>query len=345
VKRAAVSATALGLSRNEDGRRFPHAEDPAILEDLRSEVMDVLIGGQWEQPWRAYELQALTDVEIEHLVERGLMTPGFAEGTGEGRGFAVYGEGQASLEVNGVDHLRVLGFRDGDQLDSLWSLLNSVDDRLETVLSFAFDPRWGYLSARPRQSGSGMRAYATLAVPALMLTGRLAGVAVELVGQGLGISPLWSGAGGVVQVSNVSLQGKPETEILAQVSEVCAGIVERERSVRKMLLRENPIQTRDQIGRSLGTAQQAWSVSFLEAVNLVSAIQAGRELRLVEGSGLATESAFGLMTRLQSAHILVDYMDGTTGCLESPEIEEQRAQIMREMFGDSSVRPQERRDV
>ena len=118
------------------------------------------------------------------------MTPAFAEGTGEGRGFAVYGEGQASLEINGVDHLRVLGFRDGDQLDALWSLLNLLDDQLETVLSYAFDPRWGYLSARPRQAGSGMRAYATLLLPALMLTGRLAGVAVELVGQGLGIAPL-----------------------------------------------------------------------------------------------------------------------------------------------------------
>jgi protein arginine kinase len=345
VKRPIVTATGLGLSRNDAGRRFPHTEDPAVLEDLRSEVVDVLTGAQWEQRWQVYELEALSDVELDHLVERGLMTPVFADGAGEGRGFAVYGEGQASLEINGVDHLRVLGFRDGDQLSSLWSLLNALDDQLEAVLSYAFDPRWGYLSARPRQAGSGMRAYATLVLPALMLTGRLAGVAVELVKQGLGISPLWAGAGGVVQVSNVSPQGKPEIEALAQVSEVCAGIIERERSVRKMLMRENPILTRDQIGRSLGTAQQAWSVSFLEAVNLVSAVQAGRELGLVQGAGLAAESAFCLMTRLQPAHIVVDYMEGKTGCLESPEIDEQRARIMRETFADSSVRPQERRDV
>ena len=338
MKRPAVVASALGLTRNEASRRFPHAEDPAVLEDLRSEVVDLLTGGQWQEPWRVFEVEALSEVEVEHLVEQGLMTPGFAEGTGEGRGFAVYGEGQASLEINGVDHLRVLGFREGDRLPSLWSLLNSVDDQLETMLSYAFDPRWGYLSARPRQAGSGMRAYATLTVPALMLTGRLAGVAVELVSQGLGISPLWSGAGGVVQVSNVVPQGKPETEILTQVSEACTGIVERERSVRKMLLRENPVQTRDQIGRSLGTAQQAWSVSFLEAVNLVSAVQAGRELGLVEGSGLGAESAFGLMTRLQPAHIVVDYMEGRTGCLEDPEIDEQRAQLLREVFADSSIR-------
>ena len=57
MKRPAVTATALGLSRNEAGRRFPHAEDPAVLEDLRSEVVDVLTGGQWEQRWQVYELE------------------------------------------------------------------------------------------------------------------------------------------------------------------------------------------------------------------------------------------------------------------------------------------------
>ena len=345
MKPGAVTASALGLSRNESGRRFPHVEDGAVLEDLRAEVLDVLAGGQWDERWHVYDLEALSEVEVDHLVERGLMTPAFLDGEGEGRGFAVYGEGQASLEINGSDHVRVLGFRNGDQLESLWSLLNLLDDRLETVLSYAFDARWGYLLARARQAGSGMRAYATLLLPALMLTGRLAGVAVELVNQGLGMSPLWNGAGGVVQVSNIGPQGKPEAETLKQVSEVCAGIVEKERSVRKMLVRESLLQTRDQVGRALGVAQQAWSMSFLEAVNLISAIQAGRELGLVEGSGLSSESAFSLMTRLQPAHIVVDYMDGKIGCLESPEIDEKRARMMREVFADSGLRPQEKRDV
>ena len=85
----------------------------------------------------------MSSVEIDHLVERGLMTPGFAESVGLGRGFAVYGDGEASLEINGDDHLRMLGFRAGGQLGLLWSLLNRLDDRLETVVSYAFDPRGG----------------------------------------------------------------------------------------------------------------------------------------------------------------------------------------------------------
>jgi len=276
-------------------------------------------------------------VEIDHLVERGLMTPTFADTSGAGRGFAVYGEGEASLEINGDDHLRLLAFRPGGQLAYLWSLLNRLDDRLEMVVSYAFDPRWGYLTARPKQAGSGMRAYATLHLPALTLTGRLGGTAIELARLGLGMAALWGGAGGVVQVSNLRPQGKPEVEILQQIGDISREIVEKERSVRKMLMRDNPLQGRDQIGRALGAAQQAWIMSFHEAVNLISAAQVGVEAGVVEVPGLAAESAFGLMSRLQPAHIVVDYMDGRTGCLESPEIDEHRARVLREVFAGARV--------
>jgi len=222
-----------------------------VLESLRAEVVDLLEGGQWEHGWLVYDLEKLTVVEVEHLVERGLMTPGFAEGTGEGRGFAVYGEGQASLEINGLDHLRVLGFRDGDCLGSLWSLASALDDRLETALSYAFDARWGYLSSASETGGQWDACVRYHAVAGLMLTGRLARWPWS-----------WSARGWVCRRSGTGRwrgpglqrcpQGKPEAEILEQLSGVCAGIVGKERSVRKILLREDHVQTRDQIGRALG---------------------------------------------------------------------------------------------
>lgn len=332
------TASAVSLSRNDAHRRFCHVEEAVVLEELRSEILGTLKSHGWEYPWHPYELDAMSPVEITHLVERGLMTPTFAEGTGPARGFAVYGDGWASLEINGVDHFNLVGFREGDGLEALWSLLSVLDDRLESVVSYAFDPRWGYLTAYPVKAGTGLRAYATLHVPALMLTGKLAGAALELVGRGLGIAPLWGGAGGVVQISNIARQTGPEAEIVAEVEQMAREIIEKERSVRKMLLREHPVQGRDQIGRALGVAQHAWSMSFQEAVNLVSAAQVGLEQGLVEAPGLAAESAFSLMSRLQPAHIVIDYMDVKTDCLENPEIDQIRARVMREVFAGSGIR-------
>jgi protein arginine kinase len=333
-----LTASALGLTRNESGRRFPHAEDASALAEMRTQIVELLGAPEWEKPWTIHDLDEMTTVQVEYLVEQGLMTPSFSEGTRPGRGFAVYGDGEASLEINGDDHLRLLGFREGAQLTTLWTLLNHLDDRIETTVSYAFDPRWGYLTARPRQAGSGMRAYATLHLPALALTGRLAGTALDLAHHGLGLVALWGGAGGVVQMSNVLGQGRSEEDTLREIGEVCRGILEKERTVRKMLVRESPLQSRDQIGRAIGAAQQAWLMSFPEAVNLISAAQVGLELGIVDAPGLEAESAFGLMCRLQPAHIVVDHMDRRADSMESPEVDEQRARLLREFFAGATVR-------
>jgi protein arginine kinase len=338
MKSQTLAASAMSLSRNDASRRFCHVEDSASLEELRSEVLGTLKGDHWERPWRVYDLDTMSPAEITNLVERGLMTPAFSEEAGEGRGFAVYGNNQASLEINGVDHFNLIGFREGEQLEPLWSLLSVLDDRLESAVSYAFDPRWGYLTAYPAKAGTGLRAYATLSLPALMLTGKLAATALELVGRGLGIAPLWGGAGGVVQISNVTRQTGPESEIVAEVEAMARLITSKERSVRKMLMREHPLQSKDQIGRAIGVAQHAWSMSFPEAVNLISAAQVGVEQGLVECPNWAAESAFSLMSRLQPAHIVLDHMEVQTDVLDSPEIDEIRARVMREVFAGSSVR-------
>ena len=82
-----LTASALGLTRNESGRCFPHTEDASALEELRAAVVETLEGGQWDRDWLVYDLEAMTDVQIDRLVERGLMTPGFADRSGPARGF------------------------------------------------------------------------------------------------------------------------------------------------------------------------------------------------------------------------------------------------------------------
>ncbi len=77
---------------------------------------------------------------------------------------------------------------------------------------------------------------------------------------------------------------------------------------------------------------------FLEAVNWCRPSRWASNTGLVESPGLATEPAFSLMSRLQSAHIVVDYMDGRTGCLESPEVDQRRAAVLRDLFAGASVR-------
>ena len=48
--------------------------------------------------------------------------------------------------------------------------VNRYDDSLESKTDFAFDERYGYLTARPTNVGTGLRASVMLHLPALIIT-------------------------------------------------------------------------------------------------------------------------------------------------------------------------------
>ncbi|MGI5939446.1 MAG: hypothetical protein ACOX8V_01965 [Thermoleophilia bacterium] len=333
-----LTASGLSLARNLAGRRFPHAEDADALEEAREEIVDALEASPEGGRWKVYDLQEISAVELTHFVERGLMTPRFAYGSGPGRDFAVWEEGEASLEINGDSHVRLLGFRVGDHLSELWTLLSVLDDRLELMTPWAFDTYWGYVASHPEQAGSGLRAYVTLQVPALAATGRLPGVVFEFFGSGVGLVPLWGGAGGVIQVSNLGCRGISEMETLGLVEEVANNIVEKEQSVRKMLFRSDPTQVKDHVGRALGMGQHAWNVSFIEAVNVISAVEVGLDLGLVEVPGMDECTPFTLIQELQPAYVIVAHMGGNLRNMEDPEIDTIRAGVLRKVFAGAYVR-------
>jgi hypothetical protein len=63
------------------------------------------------------------------------------------------------------------------------------------------------------------------------------------------------------------------------------------------------------------------------------------ELGLVDIPGLGMETPFDLMRRLQPAHVVMEHMDGKQGSLDSPESDQVRAQVMREVFSGACVLP------
>jgi protein arginine kinase len=327
----------VALSRNEATTAFPHAADSTVLVDLLGRVSTALTAGGQPGEWEMFELDAVSPIQRAYLVERGLMTPTFSRGRGEGRGFAVYQGGRASLEVNGLDHIHLLGSRVGGHLSEAWATLDAIDDVVEAAITYAFDDAWGYLTSRPADAGTGVRAYATVHIPGLMVSGQLGGVAMNLISQSLVLAPLWEGAGGFFQVSNRGCQGTSELLITETVTAAANEIDERERSVRKALYRDHPVRVRDHIGRALGVAQQAWSVTAGEAVSLASAVWVGVTMGVVDAPWMGSDEALALMRRVQPGHLAVEELGAGHGGLDDPRIDEVRARILREAFADVRV--------
>jgi len=337
IKDAVTLSAALTVSRNEAVLPFPHAAQEDMLSAFRARVEDTLSAAGAPGDWEFFDMDSIPSSQRTYLVERGLMTPRFAAGVGPARAFGLFQGGRAALEVNGTDHLRILGSGAPDCLSEVWATLDSIDDVLEGEVAYAFDEHWGYLTARAADSGTGLRAFLTVHAPGLMITGRLGPLAASLAQEGLALAPLWGGAGGVFQVFNRKALGTSEGRITEVVAEAARDIVEQERTVRKRLLRENPVSVRDHVGRALGVSQHAWSVSIAEGLTLISSIQVGLSMDLVEGSDVDIGSTLSLMRRIQPAHIIVDELGLGFAGLDDPRIDEARARLLRRIFAGARV--------
>lgn len=329
-----IVATGIALTRNDAVLPFPHAAGAPMLEQLRDRVTAALERASGAGEWTVYDLDDLPEAQRAYLTERGLMTPGFNEAQGAGRALAIYQEDQASVEINGVDHIHILGWRSGECLSELWATLDGIDDTVEREVTYAFDEHWGYLTAQPKEAGTGLRAHATVHIPALLVAGRLGSLAMQLASQQLALTPLWQGAGGLFQVSNHRSRGIPEVPSVQAVGEAARQLTEKERSVRKTLLRENPIRVRDYIGRAMGVGQQAWSVGVSEGLSLVSAVRVGAEIGIIDAPDLSADAAFSLMRRIQPGHLALDHPH-LHGSMDEGRLDEARAALLRDVFAGS----------
>lgn len=331
-----IVASALSLERNDAGSIFPQTAEDDVREEVARRAIErmssVGLPGEWDFHW----LDDLSLAMRAYLVERGLMTPSYAQQSGAGRGLGVFRAGRASLELNGVSHARILCSRPADRLLELWGLVDWLDDQLESEFTWAFDETRGYLTALPDSAGTGLRVHVTVHLPALMVTGRLGSLAIRLQSDGFALAPLWEGAGGMFQVFNRGTAGKSEGDLMATGLDLARLLAERERSTRKWLFRENPSRARDYVGRALGVAQQAYSVSMEEGVSLISALQVGGDVGLTEPA-FDSQSAFALMRRIQPGHIVVEEIRSAHGGLDEPAIDEVRARILRETFAGTRV--------
>lgn len=331
-----IMATGLVVERNEAVTPFPHAAPPELLEELSARATACLQREGSPGEWEIHALDQLSLAMRAYLVERGLMTPDFAGRSGAGRLVGVFHGGRASLETNGASHFRLLCSRPYDHLMEMWDVVDGLDDVLEAEFAWAFHDRRGYLSADPEVCGTGLHVHVTLEIPALMVTGRLGPLAVRLQGQGFTLAPLWESAGGMFQIFNRATSGRNEGELMGAALDTARMVVDRERSARKAVFRENPGRARDYVGRALGVAQQAWVVNMAEGVSLISALQVGGELGITEPV-LSPQAAFALMRRIQPGHIVVEEIRAAHGGLEEPVIDEVRARILRDAFADTSA--------
>jgi len=252
------------------------------------------------------DLSEASRLERNLLVERHLISKQHAKGD-EPRGVGVSTpDERLSIMVNEEDHFRIQSLRAGLALEEAFGQTDGVDDRLEERLEYAFNARFGYLTACPTNVGTGIRVSVMLHLPALKLAGEIDKVRRAAKSMSLAVRGFYGegseAIGDIYQLSNQTTLGKTERQIMQDFErEILPQIVEYERKARRRMLAERRTILEDRVHRAVGALTHARLLTAEESLQLLSMVRLGSVMSLLERPAL--ETVMRLMLLTQPAHL------------------------------------------
>ncbi len=330
-----VVASRVRLARNLAGRRFPKLlaveEAREICQLARDRVARFFEGGA------VLEANGLARPDQDLLVERSLATRDLLEAL---RPTLVFfnQEESVGLLVNEEDHFRVQAFASGLNLQVALRSAKPLAQALASRFPLARSARYGWLTACPTNTGTGLRASLLIHLPALarartplqrMLQAALkSSLAVRGV-HGEGSQAL----GHMYQISNQRTLGTDLAAQLQQVEEFGLQVASYEREVRRAMLRE-------ETGRRgfLADVESAYTslreepgIATSEALKMLST------LRLAQLTGVGKELGIDLdpvVLLTDSFQIQPGHLQARIGAeLDPDQRDASRAKLLRRSLG------------
>jgi protein arginine kinase len=328
-KCAVVLMTRLRLARNLTGHPFPGWAKEAQRSAILAACTNAIAALPQMKKGFAVAISEISDLEKQILVERHLISRELTAGKA-GAGLVISKDQSQIVMINEEDHLRIQVLRAGYQLKKVWSTINQLDSDLEEQLDFAFSPEIGYLTACPTNLGTALRASAMMHLPALVIASQMEKVVRAVNQLGMAVRG-WLGegsdaSGSIFQISNQTTLGESEEEIIKRLTSVLNTIIGHELNAREKLLEADASKLHDKIGRAYGILQNGYVLSSSEAMNLLSLIRLGIDLRIFPET--YRPAIDRLFIESQPAH--VQY--AAKGSLEIPRRDVLRAQHLREEF-------------
>lgn len=321
-----VISSRIRLARNLDKIPFPHWANKKQGEEILETIKTALQRGGYLNNVLLLEIKDLDNIDKQFLIERHLMSYEHAK-TANHKAVVIDEQGILAIMINEEDHLRMQVMQSGFNLCEAWNIINRIDDTLAKELSFAFSMDWGYLTACPTNTGTGMRGSVMLHLPALVMTRQINRVLAAIAklqfttrgfyGEGTEAS------GNFFQISNQVCLGHNEEEMISNINGLIRQIIEQEEQARQVLLTQNLAMVEDRIWRGFGTLRSAHIISSQETIELLSLVRLGSDLKIIKDMDRRVINELFILT--QPAHL--QKLEGKR--LSSQERDLKRAELIR----------------
>jgi len=322
-----VVSSRLRLARNLDKFPFPHWADKKQGEDVFTAIEAAVGKIDYLKNITTYKLAELDSVDKQFLVERHLMSLEHAQKTNH-KALIIDEDEVLSLMINEEDHIRCQVMQSGFNLFEAWNIINKIDDSLAKELAFAFSRDWGYLTACPTNTGTGMRGSVMLHLPALVMTHQVDRILAAISKLSFTTRGLYGegtqATGNFFQISNQVSLGHSEEEIIENINGLIRQIIEQENQARELMVSRNRAMLEDRINRSFGILKSAHIITSQETIELLSMVRLGCDLNMLKDIGCPNINELFIIT--QPAHL--QKMEGKR--LSSQERDVKRADIIRD---------------
>ncbi|MEN6626670.1 MAG: ATP--guanido phosphotransferase [Candidatus Sumerlaeia bacterium] len=255
-------------------------------------------------PYAGYELGALEQPVRTLLRESHLISTEQEKG-GIGRMVYLSPAMDTSVMVNEEDHLRLSTLVSGLRIGEAYSRINRLEEVVEKRLEMAYSEEFGYLTACPTNTGTGLRLSVMLHMPALAMVGQIEESLGNLNNYGLIVRGAYGehteNLGDMFQISNEITLGKSERQIMQTLEKVVRQVIDREMRTRELLLKDAREKVEDAVCRALGILASARQMTSAEAATLLSRTRLG--VAQDWGMPLGHAELNRLFVQIQPAHL------------------------------------------
>ena len=267
------------LSRNIAGYSFPHRAEIKAKTEVLQEIRNAVAhwNAKTSERFSEFSVASFSLNERELLKSKRLL-PDDLSGGCEQTALFINEKQNGSLLVNGQDHLRIQYMTGSPVPGKLWEKAESLENQLGRDLTYAFDHEFGFLTASPYLTGTGLRYSAALFLPGLVKSGAISGMAENAARQGFSLRSLYGGSdrlGSFCELSNTVTLGVSEAVLTERMEQLLSDIEEAENMAWQKVFRKDEGKLKDQIWRALGTLKYARIISREEAVACAGLLHIG----------------------------------------------------------------------
>jgi protein arginine kinase len=301
----------LTLQRNLEKFNFPGK----LATDKRTQIIslitrDLLASNQLKKP-KLIRAEDMPPIEKEFLVEHFLSNQSFHQAhTGEA--FVLDESGEFLAVLNLRDHILLEWIDPREDLENSWDRLVKIEMALTKSVSFAFSPKFGFLTSDPMQSGTGLIATIFLHLPLLLYSNRLEEILKKNKDDDVEQTGLQGDPneviGDIVAFHNSYTLGVTEENILSSLRTLATKLVVEEKGMRQHLKQGNESEVaeiKDKVSRAYAILVHSYQIEAIEALQSLSLMKMGLDLGWLAGTSQITLN--NLLFACRRAHLLCHY--------------------------------------